>query len=133
MNLNKLISTKQYDKDCSFSNGKGYIQQDINLVNSLKEEFHTKATKFINDKSIDYINSKDWLKFHTVEERPTAIEKAKNTTYDKYFIGRYLDDMNSDLYKIWGRLQTIDELGREWGQIFFRLHPEQAEQIQLNK
>ena len=133
MNLNKLIDREQFDKDCSFSNGKGYIQQDIELVNKLKEELHTKATKFINDKSIEYINSENWLQFHTIEERPLAIEKAKNTTYNKNFIGRYLDGMNLDLYKIWSRLQNIDELGREWGQMYYRLNPEKAQQVQLNK
>ena len=40
------------------------------------------------------------------------------------FLGRYLDDADSDLYRYWNRLSNCDELAKEWGQHYFVRHPD---------
>jgi hypothetical protein len=50
------------------------------------------------------------------------------------FIGRYFDDSGYDcLYRAWGRLSSIDNKSREWGQTYYALNPNEGKQIQLNK
>lgn len=91
---------------CDFGNGKGYIQQDQLIVDTAKTKLLSLGRKLY--------------------------KSAENASF--YGIGRWFDDSgNSALYHAWGRLSNCDSQYREWGQMYYALHPEQGKQIQLNK
>jgi len=76
------------DPYCKIINGKGFIQQDKNTVDTAKKEL----TKLGNE-------------FFDCEIKPWSFAS----------IGRLFDDSgNSCLYSAWGRLSNTDKKYREW-------------------
>jgi hypothetical protein len=87
-----------------FTNGKGYIQHDISTVNKAKKDI------------TDYGN------------------KLFNSSCGFGFIGRYFDDSGKKcLYTAWGRLNCMDDKGREWGQGYYAVNPDKAVQKPYNE
>lgn len=92
--------------DCDFSNGGGFIQQDISVV--------SKAMVRI-------------VEIAGIEKKP----KFTNDPFSCRFgvIGRCIDDGgNPDIWRAWSRFMNIDNLVREWGQSYFARNPEKGKQ-----
>lgn len=105
----KPLGSPPKEDGCSFANGGGYLQHDLPTVEAVKLALIDLAAVPENVKE-------------GVRTRPASHS----------IIGRYLDDGDSPVRKGWYRLMCIDEQGREWGQPFYALHPEQATQVRLN-
>lgn len=104
------------DKDCSFANGGGYIQHDPEKVKKVKLQY----LKLIE------LNT-EW------KDLKKAVKNQKENLDKITFLGRYLDDSDSYFRSGYYRLfMCIDELGREWGQPYYRLNPHEGKQKQLN-
>ena len=84
-----------------FTNGKGYIQHDLDIVSKVRASFYAVALE-------------------TLGYASDAVSP------NEYIIGRYLNDSNIFLYDALSRLQCIDLLGREFGQAYYVTHPEKA-------
>lgn len=111
--LNELFKVPE---EINFTNGDGYVQYDLHWINNLK----LKYLKLIE------VNT-EWA------ELKKAINAQRGNLYAFGILGRYLDDGNSEFYSGYCRLfGNIDEQGREWGQMYFRLNPDKAKQVQLN-
>lgn len=94
-----MLLPQAVDDSCDFSNGGGYVQhtqQDID-----------KFTAGIRELIV--------LEFG----ENSATLKAWDTGGPYGIVGRYLDDSNSDTYRLWGRLYSIDPRLREWGQGYY--------------
>jgi len=90
------------DESCKFANGQGYLQHNIKDVSKAKKELTDLANNYFK------------------------------TNYGFGFIGRVMNDSNNSvLYFNWGRLNCIDEKGREWGQQYYAINPEKGKQIQF--
>ena len=102
------------DDGCHFSNGGGFIQQDIKTFKKVRIEILKEIGK-----NIDH----PWVKqaLDNPEAHPSWIDRL---------VGDYgIAPLNS----AWYRIGCTDLLGREWGQPYFRNNPHEAKQIQLNK
>lgn len=92
--------------DCEFSNGDGFIRQDISTV--------SKAMVHIAD-------------IAGIEKRPEFINDPFACRFG--IIGRFIDDGgNAHLWRAWSRFMNMDHLGREWGQSYFARNPEKGKQ-----
>ena len=92
--------------DCDFSNGDGFIQQDITTV----------AKAMVRIVEIAGIDKKPEF-----ENDPFA--------YRFGIIGRFIDDGgNIQLWSAWSRFMNMDHLGREWGQSYFARNPAEGKQ-----
>jgi hypothetical protein len=101
-NCNKQLPYVQ-GNDLDFLNGGGCIQHTGDDIHAFKEYLRRLLFMEGGDKYVEMF-----------DKQPDGI------------IGRYLDDSGSLLYRLWGRLANIDSQGREWGQYFYKLHPEKA-------
>lgn len=97
------------DEDCSFSNGRGYLQHDPEAVVRARSAL-IKLVAEAHPEVARYIGGVD----------------PRTTDFGGSVVGRILDDSGSWLYPAWCRLARIDEYGREWGQCYFRYHPDLA-------
>jgi len=113
--LNQLAKLPE-DDGCEFANGKGYFQYDVVFIDNLKMQL----LKLIE------INT-EW------DDLKIAVQNQRLNLKVMGILGRYLDDSDSVFRRAYYRLfGNVDEQGREWGQMFYRLNPEKAEQIKLN-
>ena len=105
--LMKPLPKLPKDNSCEFANGKGWIQ-------------HTEDTY-----------RKVWTAFYKLacREHDGIEEYAINS----YGFARTLDDGGSPLYAYYMRyVNTNPETLREYGQMYYRLHPEEVTGKQLN-
>lgn len=94
-----------------FANGEGFIQYDIDYINNIKLELL---------RAIERDTESDGTK--------KLVREQRLNLYQFGLLGRYLDDGDSIFYSLYSRLfGNIDEQGREWGQGYYRLHPEMAQ------
>lgn len=92
--------------DCEFSNGNGFIKQDISTV----------ARAMVRIVEIAGIEKKPEF-----ENDPFACRFG--------IIGRFIDDGgNIHLWRAWSRFMNMDHLGREWGQSYFARNPAEGKQ-----
>ena len=104
--LDILPDREKYDKDCSFSNGGGYLQ----LPKNTKEKIEKSLVKLSNI----------WFK------PSTPFEKFN------FILGRYIDDSNMKcLNNLSFRLMCIKD-DREYGQPYYAINPDKCENIKLN-
>jgi hypothetical protein len=103
--IRDVMSTiKPVPNDCDFSNGDGFVQQDIPTV--------SKAMVRI-------------VEIAGIEKKPEFINDPFACRFG--IIGRIIDDGgNRHLWGAWSRFMNMDHLGREWGQQFFARNPEQG-------
>ena len=93
------------DEGCAFANGGGYIQHTHEAV----QVFLEATQRLFNE--------------HT----PTLAGMFRENP--RGIVGRYLDDNNSPLYYLYGRISRIDGQHREWGQPYFVLNPGKAKNV----
>jgi hypothetical protein len=97
------------DKGCDFANGGGYIPHDPAAVKAARSA----------------------LAALTVREEPWMSKSIGTTPPDEVhpsWFGRMTDDCNAILSTAWRRLCCIDSSGREWGQMYYALHPNEGTQ-----
>lgn len=104
--LVRLILPSRLDTT-NFTNGHGYIQLKKSQVDSITQLY------------IDLIEQ-----YH-----PSYLDNA--TTAPRGMVGRYLDDSNAPLYRMWYILNCIDSKFRLWGQIYYANNPKAGDQIEL--
>jgi len=93
------------DKGCRWANGEGYLQHDLNDIADAKTALVVLGCEYLQ-----------------IDKSPGSISFN--------WIGRYFDDSRVlPLYIAWGRLSNCDDKGREWGQMFYALHPEEGKQV----
>lgn len=107
-----LLNPTPKDDHCEFANGRGFVRQDIQLVEKCMRIV-------INIAAIDLKDKKEEIMEHPF-------------LYRNSVIGRYLSDSDKGfLYSAWCRFMCMDDIGREFGQPYFSAHPEKAEQIEI--
>jgi len=109
LEITNILSTlpKVDNTNCSFSNGEGYIQHNLNIYNNLETLLVKLANKWFKPKET-------FICFN-------------------YYLGRVIDDSNMQcLNKLTNKLMCIDKQYREWGQPYFAINPTKGEQKQLN-
>lgn len=110
--MSLLVPKEKYDdKNCDFSNGEGYIQQDKKIIDEVVSRLCYAIER--------YHKFSEWAGW-----KPEYGLGG--------MLGRYLDDGDSPFYRAWCRWACIDKSGREWGQPYYALHPEEGKQKQLN-
>lgn len=111
--MSTLPSTPDGD-NCTFTNGDGYIQHDGQAFLRARERLLLLAMRYSNHKSLQQ-----------------AIDNGIGI--GPSFAGRIIDDgCPRVLNKAWHRIMNTGQDFREYGQCYFRLHPQEAKQIQLN-
>lgn len=105
--VNQILSKiRRRPEDVNFLNGRGYIQHDIATLSEIKENILKEIVRYTGDNSL----------------------MGKNPS----FINRILGDSGYPfLSETWFRFMCIDDFGREWGQMYFCLHPEKGEPVAL--
>lgn len=104
--LSTLIDSRQYDEDCSFSNGKGFVQHPQNTYKILEKELLKLSNEWFKPKKFESVN---------------------------FRLERYIEDSGiTCLNKLSYKLMCIDELGREFGQVYYRNNPQDSELFALN-
>lgn len=101
------LSEPPLDENCQFANGYGYIQHNPvvfrKVRNELLDEFSTK---------IDH----KW------------ITQSKSDGAHPSWVGRLVSDYNiKAYYTAWHRIQCTDKDFREFGQVYYAEHPNEAE------
>lgn len=111
--INKLEPIPEND-GCSFANGNGYIQQDLNNVIDCRNEFLEFVKRYTNFR---------WVQ-----------ETIDNPNVNLSWVTRAISDSSCPytIYGMWSRFTCIDKEGKEWGQSFYALNPDQCKQIKLN-
>jgi len=117
--MSKLTINGFDNFNASFSNGKGYIQHNVNTVNEVTCEIIQLA--YCNG---NYGNDVDKLK-KTLARVPLKGFRQNS------IVGRYLD--STPFWSSYSRLVCIDYKGREFGQAYFAINPERAVLECLNK
>lgn len=98
------------DDGCRFSNGEGFVQHNKTILRKVQINLLKLAQKHIDHK---------WL-------QQTIDDENVHPSY----VGRLIDDYNiRPLNKAWHRFMCIDKLGREWGQPYFALNPNEGKQV----
>lgn len=93
---------------CEFTNGGGYVQQLPAVVVSVRVALLKIAQEASTHK---------WLQ-----------ESIDDISADPSWAARIISECDSTpLHKAWLRIMCIDKQFREWGQPFYALHPEQAD------
>lgn len=109
--VSKLLP-QAVDDSCTFANGGGYVQHSQSDIDAFKRAMRRLI-------AMEFGESSQTLKLW--DQDPTG------------FVGRYLDDSNSDTYRLYLRLACIDDQLREWGQGYYRLHPNEGTQTEWKK
>lgn len=101
--VNKILPSA-VDDNCSFVNGDGFIQQSPEDI----AQFKKSLADLIGQKMGEEV-------------------KLKFLFNSRGIAGRIIDDSGETyIYKLMTRLHCIDEQNREWGQVFYAIHPERA-------
>lgn len=100
--------------NCSFANGSGYVQHNINNVISVRNEF------------LEFI--KHYTTFKWIQET------IDNPQFHLSWATRAIGDSCCPhiIYGMWARFTCIDSLGREWGQQYYANNPDKGVQTRLN-
>lgn len=109
--VSKLLP-QAVDDSCTFANGGGYVQHNQIDIDSFKRAMRVLIIAEFGEQSETL---KQW------DKNPTG------------FVGRYLDDSDSDTYRLYLRLACIDDQLREWGQGYYKLHPNEGTQTEWKK
>jgi hypothetical protein len=99
---------------CSFENGAGYIQHDPKVAREAKVAILKIANGIFPHKWFD--------------------QSIEDATVDSSWAGRLISEFSQKcVYKAWDRFQCMDKQFREFGQPYFALHPEQAQDVCFNQ
>ena len=110
-----IISQLHPNPDGSdFFNGGGYLQHDPAKVAMVRSELLALAAKETDHK---------WI-----------TKSINDSTVDPSWAGGIISECcTENLYRAWIRISCIDAASREWGQPYYRQHPEEAQQVCLNQ
>lgn len=103
--LHKLLGGSVEDPGCNFVNGDGYYQLSAEQVRQFDFAFVEAVKEFVPD----------LFNYFVVDNKPFNIKS--------YYVGRYLDDNGSILYKSLMLRYTIDDKFRRWGQPYYAINP----------
>ncbi len=117
--MSKLLDKKSLPSSADFSNGKGYIQHNADVVNEITAEVMKLA--FDNN----------YLGYEENYRKTIPFIKTQKNFRQHSIVGRYLD--GTVFNSTWSRLMCIDSKGREFGQPFYALNPEKSTMEPLNK
>ena len=106
-NASAILRTPIESIGYGFSDGEGYVQQSSEAVSRFIIAVG-EAIALYDSPEI----AQRW------KEQPRGI------------VGRFMDDSNSPARSVYWRLSRIDEDFREWGQMFFALHPSEGKQVE---
>ena len=116
-NISEIMATlpsKPEDDNCSFSNGKGFIQHEEQSFLHARKRLLLLAMQYSDHPSLQKAIDVGIL------EGPS-------------FADRIIDDgCPQVLYYAWSRIMNTTQDFREFGQCYYRLNPHKAELIQLN-
>lgn len=108
-----MIDLPERPDDINFSNGEGYVQHDIELALTVRNELLSLAKTHYDHRAFDEV------KEYGLEARGSIV-------------GRLIDDACPSCIKdAWYRFMCIDNNGREWGQPYYASKPP-LDQKQLN-
>lgn len=100
------------DDNCKFSNGEGYVQHYKPDVRKAQLQILEICKKHIDHK---------WIQ-ETIDDENVHLS----------FVHRLVDDAGiRPIGQAWGRFMCIDSQSREWGQIYFAMHPSEGKQVQV--
>ena len=94
-----------------FDNGEYFIQQNLLKVKKVKFEILTLVKQYVDH--------------HWIEQ--TLNDEKIYSSYVARLISEYTE--LQPLYLAWNRISNIDNFGREWGQQYYVLHPEESEAL----
>ena len=101
-----MSTLKPVPNDCNFSNGDGFIQQEIRTVANAMVRI---------------------VEIAGIEKKPEFINDPFACRFG--IIGRIIDDSGSaHVWSAWSRFMNMDHFGREWGQSYFARNPEKGKQ-----
>ncbi len=107
----KPLPTLPKNVDCSFSNGKGFLQHDKSILHKVKINLLEEIKNHIEHK---------WI-------QQTIDDENAHTSWVGRLISEY--DGLGPLAKAWNRFMCIDKYGREWGQPYFANNPDKGIQV----
>jgi hypothetical protein len=106
-----LRKLPKHPDTCEFTNGEGYIQHDLKVLEGVRKEFYTLA----------------------IEEIKSIHPDAGDIVPNSYGFWRYLDDNGAIGYVKGIRFLCINyENGREYGQPYFVSHESQVKDVRVN-
>ena len=111
--LDNILPKGDFADTCNFSNGSGYIQHGIRSVRE--------AHLFLVDLTRPHLE-------YSMQKVEQEKEKFDWSTAGPQWFCRMLDGGCAPLERAWSRLCNIDYLMREWGQMYYALHPEKGDQ-----
>jgi hypothetical protein len=98
---------------CGFENGEGYLQHKREVFLDVRATLLRLAMQESDHK---------WLK-----------QSLEDPNVDPSWAGRVIGEgCNEQLDKAWQRISCTDAMFREWGQPYYRTHPTEAKQVQIN-
>lgn len=97
---------------CSFANGDGYIQHTKEAFNAYKAAILELGGKHVHSAMTEWAKNPDEV-------------------HNMGIAGRYFDDGDHGLYKLWNRVMCTDADFREWGQPFFALNPGKGKMVKV--
>lgn len=103
------------DDDCSFANGQGYIQHNLDDVREVQNLIVKFAGDYAEHTAIDNV-----IKNGVTDSNIHTVTFVINNYTPTPFMG------------VWTRFMCIDKSGREWGQPYFALNPDKAIAKRLN-
>lgn len=106
--VSNMLPPLPKEDDCNFANGHGFIQHDKEVFNKYKSA----------------ILELGGLRVHS---EMTEWAKTPDEVPNMGITGRYFDDGDPELYRLWGRVMCTDSDYREWGQPYFALNPGKGE------
>jgi hypothetical protein len=100
------------DDGCNFSNGGGYIQHSPAAFYTAREALLRMAGRIFPHK---------WFE-----------QSIADKSIHPSWAGWMIDEASAPLSRAWYRFMCVDADLREWGQPFFRDHPDEAKQVCLS-
>ena len=98
---------------CSFENGAGYIQHDASTAQEAKLGILSIAKRIYPHAWFD--------------------QSISDKNVDPSWAGRIIGEFSQKcVYQAWSRFQCMDKQFREYGQPYYALHPERADDVKLN-
>lgn len=109
-----LLKPTPKDDGCRFTNGHGYIQQDVEVFERVRSGLLLRARDECPHKFIDQ----------------SIADPGIHSSWAGRIIG---EGCTKQLNRAWHRIMCTDAQFREWGQPFFANNPEKGDQICLNQ
>jgi hypothetical protein len=107
------LGKQQRDPHCRFSNGGGYVPHSKEAIGKARAAL--------------IVISREVLAWYFRDSKVNPEE-----AHASWFC-RIIDGSCGPLDMAWSRLARIDELGREWGQMYYAINPDKGEQVEYSE